>query len=73
MAAFLFSTACMTTRVISYRGIELQADTLQNELKKGDVLTITTKDGENFEFRIVDINSEAIIGTRYDLKGSTVF
>ena len=71
ITAFLFSTSCTTTRVIStVRVIKPQPDTIQNELKKGDVVTITTKDRGNFEFRIIDISSEAIIGTRYDLKGA---
>ena len=36
---FLFSTSCTSTRVL-----ESQTDTLQSELKKGDIVKITTKD-----------------------------
>jgi len=59
LAAFLFSTACITTRVIT---IEPQSDTIQNELKKGDIVNITTKKGLSFKLRITDLSSEAIIG-----------
>jgi hypothetical protein len=38
------------------------SETLQSELKKGDILKITTMDGKDFEFKIAEINSEAIIG-----------
>ena len=61
LAAFLFSTACTTTRVIS-RPIDPQPDTLQNELKKGDLVNVTTKGGNSFKLRIADLSSEAIMG-----------
>ena len=60
MNTFLFSTACMT----STRVIKAQPDTIQNELKKGDRVKVTTKGGSSFRFRIADISSEAIIGRR---------
>jgi len=64
LAAFLLSTACTTTRVISRR-IEPQPNTLQNELKNGDLVNVTTKKGHSYKFRIVDITSEAIIWIEY--------
>ena len=57
LAAFLLSTACTTTRVI-----KSHPDTVQNELKKGDVVKITTKDGNSFKLRIVEISPEATEG-----------
>ena len=63
----LSSTYCTSTRVISTKVIEPEPDTIQNQLKKGDIVTIYTKDGRNFEFKIIDISSVAITGVRYDL------
>ena len=57
MISFLFSTSCTSSRLLSS-----QSDTLQNELKKGDRVKITTIDGRNFNFIIVGLSSEAIIG-----------
>ena len=57
IATFLFSTSCTSTRVI-----KSQPDILQNELKIGDVVKITTKDEEKFKLKIVEITSGAIIG-----------
>ena len=62
MAAFILSTACTTTRIISSRTIEPQPDTLQNELKKGDLVNVTTKGGNSFKLRIAYLSSEAITG-----------
>ena len=47
--SFLFSTSCTSTRVL-----ESQTETLQSELKQGDVLKITTRDGKDFIFRIAE-------------------
>lgn len=58
IATFLFSTSCRSTRAI-----KAQPEALQNELRKGDLVKVTTKDGRFFELRIVDISSKAIIGT----------
>ncbi len=69
MTTFLFSTSCMSTRTISTRVIKPQPDTPQNELKKVDRVSITTNDGGNFDFRIVDVSSKAIIG--YKLRGES--
>lgn len=74
LTAFLFSTSCTTTRAISSRAIEPQPETLQNELKQGDLVKITAKGGRNFELRISELSSEAIMGLtsgRYikDIKG----
>jgi len=69
MTTFLFSTSCMSTRTISTRVIKPQPDTPQNELKKVDRISITTNDGGNFDFRIVDVSSKAIIG--YKLNGES--
>ena len=69
IATFLFSTSCMSTRTISTRVIKPQPDTPQNELKKVDRVSITTNDGGNFDFRIVDVSSKAIIG--YKLSGES--
>jgi len=52
-----------TTRVI-----EPNPDTIQDQLWKGEVVTVYTKDGQNFEFKIVNISSEAITGVRFDGK-----
>ena len=61
ITTFLFSTSCTTTRVISSRAIKPQPDTLRNELKKGDLVNVTTKkSSNNYKFRITDITSEAI-------------
>ena len=57
IAAFLFTTSCTTTRVI-----KAQPDTVQNELKKGDFVKITTKDGRRIGFRIDSIGSKSMIG-----------
>ncbi len=64
IAAFLFSTACTTTRVISSKTIEPQPDTLANELKEGDFIKVTTKDGNTYTFGIADLTSEAIFGPK---------
>ena len=69
----LFSTSCTTTRVITNRTIEPQSDTIQNELKKGDIVKITTKEGGNFNLKIIAISPEAtegfIVGYKYRGRG----
>ena len=67
LAAFLFSTACTTARVI-----KAQPNAVKSELKTGNParittengsnVKVTTKDGSNFEFRIVEASSEGVIG-----------
>ena len=59
MTTLLFSTSCTTTRVI-----KSQPDTVQNELKKGDVVKITTKSGVILKIKVVNIGSELIIGDK---------
>lgn len=69
LVTFLFSLSCSSTRVISTtRVIEPNPDTIQDQLWKGEVVTVYTKDGQNFEFKIVNISSEAITGVRFDGK-----
>ena len=65
MISFLFSTSCTSSRLLSS-----QSDTLQNELKKGDRVKITTIDGRNFNFIIVGLSSEAIIGEKREYQFS---
>ena len=58
IAAFLFATAC-TSKIV----INTHPDILRNELKKGDIVNIKTKDDRNFErFKIAEVTSEAVIG-----------
>ena len=59
MAAFLFSTACTSTKTLTH-----QPDNLQNVVRKGDFVKITTKDGDKIELRIVELTSEAIRGNK---------
>jgi hypothetical protein len=69
LMAFLGSTSCTSTRVISTRRvIQPNPDTIQDQLREGNVVTIYTKDGQNFEFRVVSVSSEAITGVRFDEK-----
>ena len=58
ITTFLFSTSCVST----YRTIKLQPDTIQNDLRKGDVVKITTKEGGHFKLKIVELSPEAIVG-----------
>ena len=60
LITFLFSTSCMSTRAI-----KAQPYTMQNELRKGDVVEITTKDRSKFEFDIVEISIDFIVGYRF--------
>ena len=38
---------------------------MQNELRKGDIVEITTKDRSKFEFEIVDISIDFMVGYRF--------
>jgi len=57
MITFLFSTSCTSMRVI-----ESQPETIQSELKKGDVVRVVTEDGRDLNFKIVEIDTVAITG-----------
>ena len=70
LTAFLFSTSCTTTRVLSSGTIEPQAETVQNELKNGDLIKITTKTDKSYKLRIAYITSEAILGHRQGIVGA---
>ena len=69
ITTFLFSTSCVST----YRTIKLQPDTIQNDLRKGDIVKITTKEGGNYRFKIIAISPEAtegfIVGYKYRGRG----
>ncbi len=60
LITFFFSTSCTSTRAIKARPY-----TMQNELRKGDVVEITTKDHSKFEFEIVEISIDFIVGYRF--------
>ncbi len=67
LAAFLFSTAFTTTRVI-----KAQPDTALLELAKGDIVKITAKEGGNFKLKIVESTSEAITGIELKRRSGVV-
>ena len=55
--SFLCSTSCSTFQVINS-----DKDALQNKLKKGDDVRITTKERGTFTLKILEISSEVIVG-----------
>ena len=59
LTAFLFSTACTSAKTLTH-----QPDSLQNVVKKGDFVEITTKDGDKIELRIVELTPGAIKGNK---------
>ena len=64
----MFTGSCSSTMAISTRVIEPNPATIQRQLHKGDLVTVYTRDNRNFELKIIEVNPDAITGTRFDKK-----
>ena len=66
MIAFLFSTSCSHFKAITQPDIKYSADFYLNNLNKEDMVKIVTEDGRDLKFKIIDIDTVAIIGEYYN-------
>ena len=62
IAVFLLISFLLSTSCTSFQLINSDKDALQNELKKGDVVRITTKERGTFTLKILEIKSDTIVG-----------
>lgn len=58
MLCYLFSTSCVYKREL----VRLEPEAAQTTLKSGDLVRVTTKDRRTFEFRIIEVSKEFIVG-----------
>ncbi len=60
--AIFFILAFIVSSFASYTGVSYNPSDIQSTLNTGDTVKITTKDNREVELKVVEVNSEAIVG-----------
>ncbi len=59
---FYIVFALIVTSCAYYTGVRSNPTDIQSTLNTGDTVKITTKDNREVELKVVEVNSEAIVG-----------